>query len=74
MSPFVTKKLEIQVVAAVAAVGISSGRLLVAKEVASMRRCGEIAFSSGLGCFDAWDTRDACLRVDGIPFHRLDMS
>lgn len=68
MSPFVTKKLEIQVVAAVAAVGISSGRLLVAKEVASMRRCGEIAFSSGLGCFDAWDTRDACLRVDGIPF------
>lgn len=74
VSPFVTKKLEIQVVAAVAAVGISSGRLLVAKEVASMRRCGEIAFSSGLGCFDAWDTRDACLRVDGIPFHRLDMS
>lgn len=61
--------------AAVAAVDISSGRLLVAKvQAALMRRCGEIAFSSGLGYFDAWDPWDACLRVDGIPFHRLDMS
>ena len=64
--------LEIQVVAAV---GISSGRLLVAKvQVASMRRCGGIAFANGLGYLDAWSTWDACLRLDGIPFDKLDMS
>ncbi len=58
-----------------AAVGISSGRLLVAKvQVASMRRCGGIAFANGLGYLDAWGTWDACLRLDGIPFDKLDMS